>query len=281
MLSFSTLTSAYPSDGIATSFGVTRWNNCSAGFPFCLAGSLGLPSVEYTEYYARSVDLFAERAGPLSLLPASENQKTVIKWNTSEGAVQYLMWVNGDKIINCTRGIFPASQVPTKAHWTTEFLGFLKDGTLDRSDPTCACASAGRACTLVNRTTTFEDSCPGQPVAYGVEPMVWTLAPMAGGAPAAATALVNFTNDILYPPGLPEICYPAGPSGKRQHTNWYHQGHDFGACTAPAPAADDFAVPDDDDCPLASAPPAYAAGGGRPPALRGALPFARAAHAAA
>ena len=67
---------------------VTRWNNCSAGFPFCLAGSLGLPSVEYTEYYARSVDLFAERAGPLSLLPASENQKTVIKWNTSEGAVQ-------------------------------------------------------------------------------------------------------------------------------------------------------------------------------------------------
>ena len=88
MLSFSTLTSAYPSDGIATSFGVTRWNNCSAGFPFCVAGGLGLPSVEYTEYYARSVDLFAERAGPLSLLPASENQKTVIKWNTSEGAVQ-------------------------------------------------------------------------------------------------------------------------------------------------------------------------------------------------
>ena len=41
----------------------------------------------------------------------------------------------------------------------------------------------------------------------------------------------------------------------------------------PAPAADDFAVPDDDDCPLASAPPAYAAGGARPPALRGALPF--------
>jgi hypothetical protein len=107
--------------------------------------------------------------------------------------------------------------------------------------------------------------------------VTWTLAPMAGGAPAAATALVNFTNDILYPPGLPEICYPAGPSGKRQHTNWYHQGHDFGACTAPAPAADDFAVPDDDDCPLASAPPAYAAGGARPPALRGALPFARAA----
>ena len=67
---------------------VTRWNNCSAGFPFCVAGGLGLPSVEYTEYYARSVDLFAERAGPLSLLPASENQKTVIKWNTSEGAVQ-------------------------------------------------------------------------------------------------------------------------------------------------------------------------------------------------
>ena len=88
MLSFSTLTSSYPSDGIATSFGVTRWNNCSAGFPFCVAGGLGLPSVEYTEYYARSVDLFAERAGPLSLLPASENQKTVIKWNTSEGAVQ-------------------------------------------------------------------------------------------------------------------------------------------------------------------------------------------------
>ena len=84
----STLTSAYPSDGIATSFGVTRWNNCSAGFPFCVAGGLGLPSVEYTEYYARSVDLFAERAGPVSLLPASENQKTVIKWNTSEGAVQ-------------------------------------------------------------------------------------------------------------------------------------------------------------------------------------------------
>ena len=56
-----------------------------------------------------------------------------------------------------------------------------------------------------------------------------------------------------------------------------HRRGERGVAIAPAPAADDFAVPDDDDCPLASAPPAYAAGGARPPALRGALPFARAA----
>ena len=68
-------------------------------------------------------------------------------------------------------------------------------------------------------------------------------------------------------------CSLANPSMLSSRAR-HHQGHDFGACTAPAPAADDFAVPDDDDCPLASAPPAYAAGGGRPPALRGALPFA-------
>ena len=186
------------------------------------------------------------------------------------------MWTDGDRVLNCTRAPLPST--PTKEHWATSFLGFIQDASPLKDEPTCACATPGAPCTILNRSSTFSDSCEGK-LAYGTEPMRWTLAPTAQGA--NQTALVNFTNDILYPADMPEECYPADPSGRRARSYWWHQGYAMGyatdGCATPAPKADDFGVPGDEDCPLAELS-AYASSRWRSRlALRGALPFARAA----
>ena len=69
----------------------------------------------------------------------------------------------------------------------------------------------------------------------------WLMAPTTA---KGVFALTNVTNDILFPPGMPEECYFSG-----RHSNWYHQG--YLSDWDPAPADDLFAVPPDADCPPA------------------------------
>ena len=226
---------------LAESWASTRENYCNAGFPKCPALGLGVKSVTYTEFYARDAEGFRERGGPISLLPAAENQVLVLRYDLAQ---QYLVWTDTTqhppKVLNCTRA--PIKPVPNQTLWKREFLGQLNHHLQDaqEADVSCKWNSTAATCQHWNWTGTFSDGCEGKAY-WGTEPLNWLMAPTTA---KGVFALTNVTNDILFPPGMPEECYFSG-----RHSNWYHQG--YLSDWDPAPADDLFAVPPDADCPPA------------------------------
>jgi hypothetical protein len=203
---------------VVSSFAGHRETNCSAGLPGCKALGHGLPQVTYTEFYARSVDLMLERAGPTSLLPTAENQLVVYDYR---GQKEYGLWIDATssathpKVINCT--IFPFKQEVTPAQFNHDFIHFIeKEGKEEGSAP---CGYDGRTCQAWGFTNTFPVSCPSQSGKkfMGVEPERVLLEPQGGGGPLVAR---NMTNDIHFPDGMDPDCYAGG-----RHDTWVHVGY--------------------------------------------------------
>jgi predicted DNA-binding transcriptional regulator AlpA len=253
---------AFTFPDVTSSFASTRANNCSDSYPMCPAASLGLKKINFTEYYARSVDLMKERAGPTSLLPLAENQVVVYDY---VGQKEYGLWVDATlsktapKILNCT--IFPFRNTVTKEHFKTSFLGFLP--AQSSSEGSAPCGYSGKRCEVWGFVNNFSTSCEGH--AYpGTEPIRGTFEPSS-----SSSIYRGITNDIFENTQMPKECH-IGDSAIR----WYHQTYlqDW----IPSPAASVFQVPPDSQCATGQAAHGSVVTGASSPWLsgaRGALPF--------
>lgn len=224
-----------PTDKLATSFSTKQWNTCTSDWFACPAAQIGKHVIEFFQYYAQDAIGFRERVGPTSLLPDKENQIVVGRYDLG---YKYMMWVDSSqeppKVINCTRGKIkvPANQTS----WALDFAGGFFGGVFNG---TTSCVNGTKSdCQIWNNMHTFPIYCPMEPwnkTYMGMEPEIWTLAPVDHDKLFLAT----FTNDIFWPEGT---CLPAG------HKYWHL---DFSEEFSTSVDENLFKVPHDDACPLA------------------------------
>ena len=168
--------------GVNLAFAATQTLNCSTGWPDCASTTPGGSSV-YTIGVTLDLDQRRSKTGPISLLPAHENQIVIDRYDTG---YKYGLFVDVSvvppRVINCTRQVYPTVENFTAGELREAFLGYI-----DKSQPSspAPCDSVGRLGTCDTWLWTSQVGCSGPgipPGTVGLEPETWfTKAPASGG----------------------------------------------------------------------------------------------------
>lgn len=221
---------AFPSGKIPLTFSCTTNQKCDVGFPGCAANM----NQGYAIDMAINDQTFMETYGPTSMLPSTENNQIVNRWDTG---LKYAMWISGKgttkKIINCTRYNVTGIHM-TRSRLRESFLGNSMKSTKSTSGQVACSLDSTRmgSCDAWTWVSTFGCGQKGAS-AVGREPEVWRV--------SSNNVLTAMTNDIYYP----KVCQTSNPS---------HIGAsaDYTENWSPTPDPSLFDVPADGDCPMVS-----------------------------
>jgi len=182
----------FPTANVTTTFSCTTNQQCNVGFPGCFSGM----DQGYTIEMAVDTKNLMETYGPTSMLPSTENNQIINRWDLG---FKYSLWINGQgtskTIINCTK-LNVSGEHMTAERLRSSILGYSFRATNNGKGTQVACSlnstRMGHKCNAWTWLSEFGCGQAGGHQALGQEPEVWTTT--AGG-----TKLTAMTNDIYYP----------------------------------------------------------------------------------